>query len=122
MEHHGALVSRLIDRRVAPRWEASAGRLKLAAAAAESGLSELTAREREVLALAAQGLTDRGIGDRLWLAPKTIETHMRHILAKLSLAADSNHNRRVLAVIAYLQEQPQRAEQRTADALMTHVV
>ena len=43
-------------------------------------LDELTAREREVLALLAEGLTDRGIGERLWLTPKTVETHVRHIL------------------------------------------
>jgi DNA-binding NarL/FixJ family response regulator len=65
-------------------------------------LDELTAREREVLALLAEGLTDRGIGERLWLTPKTVETHVRHILIKLNLASDSWHNRRVLAVLAYL--------------------
>ena len=65
-------------------------------------LAELTARERDVLALLAEGLTDRGIGERLWLTPKTIETHIRHILAKLDLPTDSSHNRRVLAVLTYL--------------------
>lgn len=45
------------------------------------GIDELTAREREILALLAQGLTDRGIGERLWLTPKTVATHIRHILA-----------------------------------------
>jgi DNA-binding NarL/FixJ family response regulator len=69
-----------------------------------SRLDELTAREREILALLAEGLTDRGIGERLWLTPKTVETHVRHILSKLGLAADSLHNRRVLAVLAYLRE------------------
>ncbi|HEY7076640.1 MAG TPA: LuxR C-terminal-related transcriptional regulator [Solirubrobacteraceae bacterium] len=63
---------------------------------------DLTAREREVLALVAEGLTDRGIGERLWLTPKTVETHVRHILAKLRLPADARHNRRVLAARAYL--------------------
>jgi DNA-binding NarL/FixJ family response regulator len=72
--------------------------------ATRSRLAELTAREREVLALVAQGLTDRGIAERLWLTPKTVETHVRHILAKLSLPADAGHNRRVLAVLAYLRE------------------
>lgn len=70
--------------------------------ALRSRLDELTGREREVLALLAQGLTDRAIGGRLWLTPKTVETHVRHILAKLNLPADTNHNRRVLAVLTYL--------------------
>jgi DNA-binding NarL/FixJ family response regulator len=67
-------------------------------------LHELTEREREVLALLAEGLTDRGISERLWLTPKTVETHVRHILMKLGLATDSLHNRRVLAVRTYLRE------------------
>ncbi len=67
-------------------------------------LDELTAREREVLALLAEGLTDRGISERLWLTPKTVETHVRHILSKLGLASDTLHNRRVLAVLTYLGE------------------
>lgn len=72
--------------------------------AARSRLGELTARERDVLALLAEGLTDRGIGERLWLTPKTVETHVRHILAKLALPIDTQHNRRVLAVLTYLRE------------------
>src|SRR4051812_29455907 len=48
-------------------------------------LLELTDREREVLALMAEGLTDRGIADRLWVTPRTIETHVRHILSKLAI-------------------------------------
>jgi DNA-binding NarL/FixJ family response regulator len=72
--------------------------------ATRSRLAELTEREREVLALLAEGLTDRGIGERLWLTPKTVETHIRHILAKLNLAPDGSYNRRVLAVLTYLRE------------------
>ncbi len=68
-------------------------------------LDELTAPEREVLALLAEGLTDRGIGERLWLTPKTVETHVRHILFKLNLASDSWHNCRVLAVLVYLRHE-----------------
>jgi DNA-binding NarL/FixJ family response regulator len=67
-----------------------------------SWLDELTAREREVLSLVAEGLTDRGIADRLWLTPKTVETHVRHILRKLDLPAGASNNRRVQAVLAYL--------------------
>jgi DNA-binding NarL/FixJ family response regulator len=65
-------------------------------------LDTLTDREREVLQLMAEGLTDRGIGQRLWLTPRTVETHIRHILQKLNLPNDPNHNRRVHAVLAYL--------------------
>jgi DNA-binding NarL/FixJ family response regulator len=65
-------------------------------------LDELTDREREVLRLMAEGLTDKGIGERLWVSPKTVETHVRHILRKLGLSEDSAHNRRVQAVIAFL--------------------
>jgi DNA-binding NarL/FixJ family response regulator len=72
--------------------------------ATRTRLAELTGREREVLALVAEGLTDRAISERLWLTPKTIETHIRHILAKLNLPAGTDHNRRVLAVLTYLRE------------------
>ena len=65
-------------------------------------LDELTEREREVLGLMAEGLTDRGIAERLWVTPKTVETHVRHILRKLDLPEGTAHNRRVHAVLAYL--------------------
>lgn len=65
-------------------------------------LDELTAREREVLSLMAEGLTDRGIAERLFVTPKTVETHIRHIFSKLGIPATSAHNRRVHAVLAYL--------------------
>jgi DNA-binding NarL/FixJ family response regulator len=67
-----------------------------------SPLDELTPREREVLALMAEGLTDRGIGERLFVTPKTVETHVRHIFAKLSLPATPTENKRVHAVLTYL--------------------
>ncbi len=67
-----------------------------------SPLDELTEREREVLSLMAEGLTDRGIAGRLWLTPRTVETHVRHILQKLGIPADVAVNRRVHAVLAYL--------------------
>ena len=65
-------------------------------------LDELTGREREVLALMAEGLTDRGISERLYVTPKTVETHIRHIFGKLGIPTTPAHNRRVHAVIAYL--------------------
>ena len=65
-------------------------------------IDELTSREREVLALMAEGLTDKGIASRLWLTPKTVETHIRHILRKLDLPAGASNNRRVHAVLVHL--------------------
>jgi serine/threonine-protein kinase len=70
-----------------------------------SPLDDLTPREREVLGLMAEGLTDRGIGKRLFVAPKTVETHIRHIFWKLKLPENASENRRVHAVLAYLRTQ-----------------
>jgi DNA-binding NarL/FixJ family response regulator len=67
-----------------------------------SPLDELTAREGEVLALMAEGLTDRGIGQRLFVTPKTVETHIRHIFFKLRLPETAVDNKRVHAVLTYL--------------------
>jgi DNA-binding NarL/FixJ family response regulator len=76
---------------------------QLVSRAREDGpFHELTAREREVLALMAEGLTDRGISERLYVTPKTTETHIRHIFSKLGIPASPAHNRRVHAVLAYL--------------------
>jgi DNA-binding NarL/FixJ family response regulator len=79
--------------------------LLLSRPSARSRLADLTPRELEVLSLVAQGLTDRGIGERLWLTPKTVETHIRHLLAKLDLPVDTTLNRRVLAVLTYLRDE-----------------
>ena len=65
-------------------------------------LDELTSREREVLGLMAEGLTDRGIAQRLYVTPKTVETHTRHIFQKLSLPESALDNKRVHAVLTYL--------------------
>jgi DNA-binding NarL/FixJ family response regulator len=73
-------------------------------------IADLTERERTVLALVAEGLSDRAIAGRLWLTPKTVETHVRHILAKLALPPDADHNRRVLAVLAFLRGSPDPAD------------
>jgi DNA-binding NarL/FixJ family response regulator len=50
----------------------------------------------------AEGLTDRGIARRLYVTPKTVETHVRHIFQKLSLPESALENKRVRAVLAYL--------------------
>jgi DNA-binding NarL/FixJ family response regulator len=68
----------------------------------EDPLAELTPREREVLALVAEGRTDRGIAEALWLSPKTVETHVRTIFRKLDLPSAPTENRRVHAVLAFL--------------------
>jgi len=63
---------------------------------------ELTPREREVLALVAEGRTNASIAKELWLTEKTVETHVRSILGKLDLPQDRDTRRRVLAVVTYL--------------------
>jgi serine/threonine-protein kinase PknK len=68
----------------------------------EDPLGELTAREREVLGLMAEGRSNAGIAHRLWVTEGTVEKHVRSILAKLPLSSTVEDHRRVLAVIAYL--------------------
>jgi DNA-binding NarL/FixJ family response regulator len=65
-------------------------------------LDELTGREREILALMAEGRSNAGIGHKLYLSPKTVETHVHAIFRKLGLQPSEDYNRRVQAVIAYL--------------------
>ena len=65
-------------------------------------ISELTPREREILALMAEGRSNQGICRTLWLSPKTVETHIRGAFAKLGIKEASEDNRRVLAVLTYL--------------------
>jgi DNA-binding NarL/FixJ family response regulator len=74
----------------------------LAADRGRSALDALTTREREVLALMAEGLTNVGIAERLVLAERTVETHTGHVFVKLGLHGDDGGNRRVLAVLAHL--------------------
>ena len=68
----------------------------------QSPLDELTAREREILALIAEGYSNDGISKKLFLSPKTVETHVRHILLKLGIGEGGGYHRRVLAVLAHL--------------------
>jgi len=65
-------------------------------------IEELTSREREIIALMAEGRSNQGICRALWLSPKTVETHIRGAFAKLGIKEAPEDNRRVLAVLAYL--------------------
>jgi DNA-binding NarL/FixJ family response regulator len=69
---------------------------------AEGPLDELTPREREVLGLMAEGRSNKAICDKLFLSPKTVETHVNSIFGKLNLPQAPDDHRRVLAVLAFL--------------------
>ncbi len=66
-------------------------------------LAALSAREKEVLALMAEGRSNAGIAQRLWVTEGTVEKHVRSILAKLNLPDTGGDHRRVLAVITFLE-------------------
>jgi DNA-binding NarL/FixJ family response regulator len=67
-----------------------------------SGVAALTAREREVLALMAEGRSNAGIADSLVISAGAVEKHVAGIFAKLGLPPSEGDNRRVLAVLRYL--------------------
>ena len=77
---------------------------KLVMPAVGSPLARLSDRERGVLELMAEGLTNTAIAQRLVLSQRTVETHVRHVLLKLDIPESDEGNRRVLAVLTHLRE------------------
>ena len=74
----------------------------VAARRRDDPLAALSAREREVLALMAEGRSNAGIARRLWVTEGTVEKHVRSILTKLTLPETTDDHRRVLAVLTFL--------------------
>ena len=113
--HVGYLLKdRVLDRStlLAAVWRVHAGEVVvdpvlvsalLDAPTAPSTLDRLSEREREVLTLMAEGLTDRGIAAQLHVSPKTVGSHVQHIFERLGIPDSPTDNRRVRAVLTYLQ-------------------
>jgi DNA-binding NarL/FixJ family response regulator len=76
--------------------------LLLAARREDRRLAALSAREREVLGLLAEGRSNKAIGERLSLSQRGVQKHVTAVFTKLGLAADEDDNRRILAVLEYL--------------------
>ena len=75
----------------------------IGATSARAPMQTLTPRERDVLALMAEGHTNAGIARRLWVSDRTVETHVASILMKLGLDGTGEGHRRVLAVLTFLE-------------------
>ena len=75
----------------------------IAARRRDDSVDQLTDRERDVLRLMAEGRSNAGIANRLWITEGTVEKHVRSILARLQLPETADDHRRVLAVLAYLE-------------------
>ncbi|MGA9113667.1 MAG: response regulator transcription factor [Candidatus Dormiibacterota bacterium] len=67
-------------------------------------METLSAREREVLSLMAEGRSNRAIGERMFLSPKTVETHVSAVFSKLGIEDTADDNRRVLSVLTWLRD------------------
>ena len=74
----------------------------LAARRVDDPLQALSQREREVLALMAEGRSNAGIAHQLWVTEGTVEKHVRSVLMKLRIPESSDDHRRVLAVLTFL--------------------
>jgi len=72
----------------------------------DEGLDALTERERDVLTLMAQGLSDKGIAERLSVSMATVYSHVRSVYRKVGITDDPGGNKRVSAVLAYLRGRP----------------
>jgi serine/threonine-protein kinase PknK len=75
----------------------------VAARRAQDPLDALSAREREVLALMAEGRSNAGIARQIWVTEGTVAKHIKSILMKLDLSETSDDHRRVLAVLTFLE-------------------
>ena len=72
----------------------------------EGPLARLSARERDLLRLMAEGLTNAGIASRLFLSPRTVDVHVSNLMTKLDISDSDERNRRVEAVLSYLRANP----------------